>query len=75
MIERIADLDELLLSCRPGSVKTYAEEAVATYRAGAHRACIITTWIAVVFDRIEKMREITLFGNGEAKTKLEEFDR
>lgn len=70
-MERIADLDELLLRCRPGPAKAYAEEAVATYRAGAHRA----TWIAVVFDLIDKMREIALFGNGEAKLKLEEFYR
>jgi hypothetical protein len=75
MIERIADLDELLLRCRPGSAKAYAEEAVATYRAGAYRASIITIWIAVVFDLIEKMREIALFGNGEAKRQVEEFDR
>jgi hypothetical protein len=74
-MERIADLDELLLRCRPGPARVYAEEAVATYRAGAYRACIVTTWIAVVFDLIDKMREIALFGNAEAKLQLEKFDK
>jgi hypothetical protein len=52
-----------------------AEEAVATYRAGAYRSCIVTTWIAVVFDIIDKMREAALFGNAEIKQRLEDFDR
>jgi hypothetical protein len=74
-MERITDLDDALLRCRPGISKDYAEEALAAYRAGACRACIVTTWIAVVFDLIEKMREIALFGNEEAKSKLEEFEK
>ncbi|MGA8550452.1 MAG: hypothetical protein WB678_09460, partial [Stellaceae bacterium] len=53
----------------------YAEEAVATYRAAAYRACIITTWIAVSFDLIDKLRELALFGNNEAKEKIVLFDR
>ena len=74
MIERVADLDEFLLRCRPGSAKAYAEEGVATYHARAYRACINTTWIAVVFDLIEKMREIALFGTGKEKKPREEFN-
>ena len=74
-MERIADLDELLIRCRPGASKTYAEEAVAAYRAGAYRACIVTIWIAVVFDIIEKMREIAIFGNVEAKNKIDDFHK
>jgi hypothetical protein len=75
LMKIIADLDELLLRCRPGPSKAYAEEAVATYRAGAYRSCIVTTWIATVFDIIDKMREAALFGNSEIKAKLADFDR
>lgn len=71
----ISDLDEHLLRCRPGPSKAYAEEAVATYRAGAYRACIVTAWIAVVFDIIEKMRETALFENAEIRQKLDDFHR
>jgi hypothetical protein len=74
-VEQISDLDEMLLRCRSGIAKAYAEEAVATYRAGAYRACVITTWIAVVFDLIDKIREIALFGNKEAKGAIEQFER
>src|SRR5580704_13837963 len=73
-MSHIADLDELLLQCRSGPSKAYAEEAVATYRAGAYRSCIVTTWISVVFDIIDKMREAALFGNAEIKQRLEDFD-
>lgn len=71
----IADLDEHILKCRPGSSKSYAEEALAAYRAGAYRSSIVTTWISVVFDIIEKMREAALFGNAEIKQKLSEFEQ
>ncbi len=74
-MEHIADLDEMLLRCRPGIAKAYAEEAVGTYRAGAYRACIITTWIAVSFDLIDKIRELALFGNNEAKQQIASFDQ
>jgi hypothetical protein len=70
----IVDLDEHILRCRPGPSKSYAEEALAAYRAGAYRSSIVTTWIAVVFDIIEKMREAALFSNAEIKWKLSEFE-
>jgi hypothetical protein len=74
-VEIISDLDEMLLRCRSGVAKAYAEEAVGTYRAGAYRACIITTWIAVTFDLIEKLRELALFGNNESKQQIVTFDQ
>jgi len=74
-MERITDLDNALLRCRAVISKDYAEEALAAYRAGAYRACIVTTWIAVAFDLIEKMREIALFGSEEAKSQLDEFEK
>jgi hypothetical protein len=73
-VEHISDLDEMLLRCRPGIAKAYAEEAVGTYRAAAYRACIITTWIAVSFDLIDKIRELALFGSNEAKQQIASFD-
>jgi hypothetical protein len=71
----VIDLDEQIFRCRPGASKSYAEEALAAYRVGAYRSSIVTTWIAVVFNIIEKMREAALFGNKEVKEKLAEFDQ
>jgi hypothetical protein len=71
----IFDLDEHILRCRPGPSKSYAEEALAAYRAGAYRSSIVTTWIAVVFNIIEKMREAALFENAEIKQKLIQFEQ
>lgn len=50
------DLDELILKCHGPSAKDYIDEAVAAYKAGAYRSCIITTWIAVYFDLVDKLR-------------------
>lgn len=38
------------------------------YRAGAYRSAIVNTWIAVVFDLIDKVRELALAGDLEAAT-------
>ena len=58
----LADLDELILSCRSAAARGYMAEAVACYRAGAQRASIVATWTAVLFDFIDKLRELRWLG-------------
>jgi len=67
-------LDELWASCRAENAKVAFGEAVAAYRSGAYRACIVSTWTAVVFDYLGKLRELELSGNGEARRILESFE-
>ncbi|MBD2596404.1 hypothetical protein H6G74_19005 [Nostoc spongiaeforme FACHB-130] len=74
MYETFIDLDELIVRCRDKQAKKLIQEAVACYRAGAFRSCIVATWNAVVFDFLHKLRELSLLGNGEASTILEKFD-
>lgn len=69
----LADLDELVLRCRDERAKEYIGEAVACYRAGAYRA-IISTWIAVAFDIIDKIRELYFGGDKAAEELTERFD-
>jgi hypothetical protein len=69
----LIDLDELALRCRDEQAKAYVREAVACYSAGAFRACIVSTWNAVVFDFLHKLRELEVTGDKAAKTKLDEF--
>jgi hypothetical protein len=69
------DLDELILSCRDDQAKSYISEAVACYRAGAHRSCIVASWIAVVFDVVQKLRDLDLLGDKQARQELEKYER
>lgn len=71
----LVDLDELHLRCRDKSARDYIEEAVKCYKTGAYRSSIVATWNAVVFDFLHKLRELELFGNQDAKQKLEEFEK
>jgi hypothetical protein len=73
----LANLDELVLLCRDERARTYIEEAVACYRSGAYRSAIVATWIAVCYDIIDKLRELSLAGNGAAtqQTELVELGR
>jgi hypothetical protein len=74
-LERLSDLDELILSCRTDKSKEYISEAVACYRAGAYRAVIVNTWIAIVYDLIDKMRELAAGGDGAAKKLIDDFEK
>jgi hypothetical protein len=74
MHEAFIDLDELILRCRDKQAKKFIQEAVACYRAGAFRSCIVATWNAIVFDFLHKLRELELLGNGEAANLLKEFE-
>ena len=71
----LVDLEELVLRCRDSRSRAYAREAVDCYNAGAYRACITTTWIAVMLDILGKLRELELSGDGQAKALLEKFDQ
>ncbi len=58
----LIDLDELILQCRSRHAREYIAEAVACYKAGAFRSCMVATLIAVVFDILDKLRELQISG-------------
>lgn len=70
----LADLEELMLRCRNPQAEEYIEEAVGSYKAGSYRSCVVATWVAVVYDIIDKLRDLALKGDANAETKIEEFD-
>ena len=70
----MSDLDELVLRCRTEQAKEYFLEAVNCYRAGAYRASIVNTWIAIVFDLIDKIRELSVSGDKIAEGLLKQFE-
>lgn len=67
MIMHLSNLDELIQKIRNVHPRNYIIEAVASYRAGAYRTALITTWIAVCVDIIEKVKELNASGDGAAK--------
>jgi hypothetical protein len=72
--QNLTDLDELILSCRSDAARTYLGEAVACYNAGAYRSCIVATWIAVLFDYLHKLHELSIYGDARAKERLKNFE-
>jgi hypothetical protein len=75
MHESFIDLDELIVLCRDKLAKKFIQEAVACYRAGAYRSCIVAVWNAVVFDFLHKLRELELLGDNEAIRLLQKFEK
>ncbi|WP_352000165.1 hypothetical protein VVT58_21230 (plasmid) [Sphingobium sp. SJ10-10] len=74
MLERLSDLDELILRCRTDEAREHIAEAVASYRGGAYRATIVMSWIAVVFDLMDKVRDLSIGGEAAASRILETFE-
>lgn len=75
MASPLSDLDELVLKCRDEKAKSYIKESVSCYKSGAFRSAIVSTWIAVAFDIIHKLKDLSLTGDKEAEKQLEEFEK
>ena len=54
MMESIHNLEVLAQEVRDHDSKRMILEAIASYKGGALRAAIVSTWIAVIFDIIKK---------------------
>jgi hypothetical protein len=74
-MRELVDLEVLLIRCRQERAKTYIKEAIACYHAGAYRAAVISTWIAVVYDFVGKLDQLALAGDKNATTLLEDFKK
>lgn len=66
MYNQLTDLDELLSKVKSRFSKEYLREAITSYRSGAYRAAVTSTWISICVDVIEKTRELALGGDAEA---------
>jgi hypothetical protein len=71
----LSDLDELSLRVRDADSRVLFLEAVQAQRGGAYRSAITSTWIAVVFDIISKLRELSLGGDQNAAKFVEKLEK
>ena len=75
MLPVIHDLDEMVGAVRNPRSREYIAEAVLAYRARAFRAAVVAAWIAVVFDIIEKIRELSGLGDKKAIEKINDIEK
>lgn len=55
--------------------RSYILEAIDAYRGGAYRSSIVSTWIAVSFDIISKIRELSNQGDPMAQAFINTLDQ
>ena len=72
--DRLSDLDDLRLRCRTERAREYIEEAISCYQGSSYRAAIVTIWIAIVFDLVDKVRELSIQGDGNAALIYKQFE-
>jgi hypothetical protein len=70
----LQDLDELILKCRNERARAYILEAVICCKASAYRSAIVSTWIAVAFDIVDKIHELSLTGDKEAQAFVTSYE-
>lgn len=63
----LSDLEILVNNCRTDIAKQYIQEALSCYNVRAYKSAIITTWIAIVYDILEKIQELARLGDSKAK--------
>ena len=69
----LLDLEDMISSCRSMESRQYIREAVNCYKSSAYRATIVNSWIALVFDIVDKIKELALSGDKNAKNMLDTF--
>lgn len=70
----LRDLEELVSSVRNNEMKDYMREAMSCYMAGAYRACIVLTFIAMFEDISKKLEELGRV-NKKARTISQEIEK
>jgi hypothetical protein len=71
----LTDIDLLALTVRDPESKRLIGEAISTYRGGALRSAIVSTWIAVVYDIIAKARELSALGDPASTAFIKDLDQ
>lgn len=70
----LADFEELVLSVRDRHTRAHIGEAVTNYNARTMRSAIGATWIAVTYDIISKIRELSQQGDRQATDFVRRVD-
>lgn len=73
-MEKITSLDALIQTVHDEKAKELITEAVNAYYAGAFRAAVVATWIAVFFDLVSKLRILKRDNDAEAIAILNQVD-
>jgi hypothetical protein len=74
MTTRLHNLDELAGSLRDAQSRAYLDDAIASHRAGANRAAIVTLWTTIVYDLIQKIRELANGGDANAVAFVQAYE-
>lgn len=69
----LSDLEILVNNCRSNIAKQYIQEALSCYNVRAYKSAIITTWIAIVYDILEKIQELAKLDDSNAQQIEKEF--
>ncbi|CAN7548590.1 hypothetical protein [Pararhizobium sp. LjRoot238] len=71
----ISNFEELVIRASNEGSRNNIGEAIRCYEAGSFRAAIVSAYVAMCFDLIDKLRQLASAGDGKAKVEIEKLDR
>lgn len=71
----IAGFEELVIRCRDETSRNHIVEAIRCYESSAYRAAIVTTYMAVCFDLIAKLKALAASGDSKASELLKDLSQ
>ncbi len=71
----IISFEELILTCAEGNAKSHMREAIRCYESSAYRAAIVSAYVSICFDLIDKLHALAASGDGEANRLVTELAR
>lgn len=69
------DLGQVEIEIRDSRTKPLVSEAIRCYNAGAYRAALVSLWIAVNVDLVQKLQNLSDTGDGAARDYLSTFTK
>lgn len=73
-MSHLSDFDELRLAIWDRNLKRTVDDAIASYRAGAHCPAVVAAWTTIVYDYVYKLRHLDERGDANASKRLRKFD-
>lgn len=71
----ISNFEELTIRAANEGSRENIREAIRCYESGSFRAAIVSAYVAMCFDLLDKLRQLSEAGDGKAKTEIEKLDK
>lgn len=71
----ISNFEELTIRAANEGSRENIREAIRCYETGSFRAAIVSAYVSMCFDLLDKLRQLSESGDGKAKAEIDKLDK